>query len=177
MLLNCGVGEGSWESLGLREDQNWIVKEISPKYLLEGLMLKLKLQHFDLVMQRTDWLEKTLVLGKIEGGRRRGWQRMKWLNDITNSMYMRLSKLQELVMEREAWCAAVHGVSMSWTLTEQMSWTENSYINIRWRRHQKSSTSMARRDYFKYVHLIKLSNAKILAWRYYMTMYSWNFTT
>ena len=115
MFLACGVGELLRIPWNARRSKQSVLREISPEYPLEGLMLKLKLRNFGHLMQRTDSLEKTLMLGKTEGRRRMGQQRIRWLDGITDSMDMSSSKLRELETERETWCIAIHGVAKNQT--------------------------------------------------------------
>jgi len=137
MLLNCGDGEDCWESWTARRSNLLILEEINPEYLLEGLILKWKLQYFDHLMWRADLLKKTLMLGKIEGRRRMGQQRMRWLDGITDSMEMNLSKLQEIVRAREAWCVATH-----WVTKSQIQLSDWATAAIPWR----TKTSKNNRD-------------------------------
>ena len=148
-----------------RRSNQSILKEISPEYSLKGLMLKLKLQYFGQLMWRTDSLEKILLLGKIEGRRKREWQRMRWLNGITNLMDMSLSKHQELVLDREVWCAAVHRVTKS--RTQLNNWTEGGKRPVLWKLWLWWKQLKMTQTYGKICHVLWLEESILLKWLYY----------
>ena len=152
MLLNCAVGEDSWVPWTARRSNSSILKEINFEYTLEGLMLKLKLQNFGHLMWRADSLEKTLMLRKIEGRRRRGQQRMRGLDGITDSVHLSLSKLQEIVKGRGAWCAAVLGAIKG--RTRLLDWT-TSLFKSKHNGHQGSWTRDFRALWRNYFHAVR----------------------